>query len=76
MDLVVAQMAYLRERFGPGTVGYGPDYETTYGYHRGLEEADKTPALTRRLLDDGWPAADVQAAMGHNFMRVFDTVLA
>ena len=72
---VVAHMQHLRETFGPEIVGYGPDYECTYQHVRGLEEADKTPNLTRALLEGGWPEADVQGAMGHNFMRVFDAVL-
>jgi len=75
LELVVAQMTHLRERFGPEIVGYGPDYETTFTYHDGLEEADKTPHLTQRLLEEGWPEAQVQGAMGHNFMRVFEQVL-
>lgn len=72
---IVAHMKYLRDRFGPDIVGYGPDYEHTYQYLRGLEEADKTPNLTRALLDEGFCASEVQGAMGHNFMRVFEAVL-
>jgi membrane dipeptidase len=72
---VVAHMRHLRDRFGPQVVGYGPDYEFTWQYMRGLEEADKTPNLTRALLDDGFAPEEVQGAMGHNFMRVFEAVL-
>lgn len=75
MWTVVAHMRHLRDRFGPQVVGYGPDYESTYQYVRGLEEADKTPNLTRALLDDGFAPDEVQGAMGHNFMRVFEAVL-
>jgi microsomal dipeptidase-like Zn-dependent dipeptidase len=73
---VVAHMNHLRDTFGPQVVGYGPDYEMTYQHVRGLEEADKTPNLTRALLDAGWAETEVQGAMGHNFMRVFDAILA
>lgn len=72
---VVAHMEHLRHRFGAGVVGYGPDYEFTYGFVRGIEEPDKTPNLTRALLDAQWPEQHVQAAMGHNFMRVFEQVI-
>jgi membrane dipeptidase len=72
---VVAHMKYLRDHSGPEVVGYGPDYEHTYGYLIGLEEADKTPNLTRELLAAGFSESETQAAMGHNFMRVFDAVL-
>ncbi len=72
---VVAHMTYLRERFGADVVGYGPDYEFTWQGHLGLEEADKTPNLTRALLEAGFAPEEVRGAMGHNFMRVFDTVL-
>jgi membrane dipeptidase len=75
LSTVVAHMAHLRETFGPDIVGYGPDYEATFQYVRGLEEADKTPNLTRALLDAGFTPADTQAAMGHNFMRVYEAVL-
>jgi len=72
---VVGHMQYLRDNFGPDIVGYGPDYEHTYGYIGGLEEADKTPNLTRELLANGFSESEAQAAMGHNFMRVFEAVL-
>ena len=72
---VVAHMKYLRDSFGPDVVGYGPDYEFTFGYVKGLEEADKTPSLTRALLEAGFTKAETQGAMGHNFMRVFEAVL-
>jgi microsomal dipeptidase-like Zn-dependent dipeptidase len=72
---VVAHIKYLRDRFGPEIVGYGPDYEQTFQYVRGLEEADKTPNLTRALLDEGFSPAEVQGALGHNFMRVFEAIL-
>ena len=72
---VVAHMAHLRCRFGASVVGYGPDYEYTYQYVTGLEEADKTAKLTQALSTAGFPPEDVQAAMGHNFMRVFDAIL-
>jgi membrane dipeptidase len=72
---VVAHIQYLRDRFGPEIVGYGPDYEQTFQYVRGLEEADKTPNLTRALLDEGFSPAEVQGALGHNFMRVFEAIL-
>ena len=75
MSKTVSHMAYLRERFGPNVVGYGPDYENTFQHVLGLEEADKTPNLTARLLDEGFTPQDVQGAMGHNFMRVFDAIL-
>jgi len=75
MSSVVGHMRYLRDNFGPEIVGYGPDYEHTYGYISGLEEADKTPNLTRELLANGFSESETQAAMGHNFMRVFEAVL-
>lgn len=72
---LICHMQYLKENFGPEIIGYGPDYESTYQYVRGLEEADKTPNLTRKLMDEGWFEAEVQGVMGHNFMRVFEKVL-
>jgi len=75
MLAVVEHMKYVREHFGADAVGYGPDYERSYGNWQGLEEADKTPNLTRALLDEGFTPEDTQAAMGHNFMRVFERVI-
>ncbi len=75
MSKTVAHMKYLREHFGPEVVGYGPDYECSYQHVLGLEEADKTPNLTRALLDAGFTPQETQGAMGHNFMRVFETIL-
>jgi len=72
---VVAHLSHLRETFGCEVLGYGPDYESTFQYVLGLEEADKTPNLTRTLLEAGFSPDEVQGTMGHNFMRVFDAVL-
>lgn len=72
---VVAHMKYIRDHFGAEIVGYGPDYEFTFGYVVGLEEADKTPSLTRELLAAGFTAGETQGAMGNNFMRVFEAIL-
>ena len=72
---VVAHLRHLRDTFGPAVAGYGPDYEFTYQYVRGLEEADKTPALTRALLAAGFSPADTQAALGENFLRVFAALI-
>jgi membrane dipeptidase len=72
---VVGHLKYLKENFGPNVAGFGPDFEFSYGYVAGLEEADKTPSLTRELLAAGFSEAETQGAMGHNFMRVFDEVL-
>jgi membrane dipeptidase len=72
---IVAHMKYLKENFGPEITGFGPDFEFSYGYVAGLEEADKTPSLTRELLAAGFSEAETQGTMGHNFMRVFEDVL-
>ena len=71
----MAHLSHLRKTFGPEVLGYGPDYESTFQYVLGLEEADKTPNLTRALLEAGFSPDEVQGAMGHNFMRVFEAVL-
>ncbi|MDA0841164.1 MAG: membrane dipeptidase [Planctomycetota bacterium] len=72
---IIGHLKYLKENFGPDVAGFGPDFEFSYGYVAGLEEADKTPSLTRELLAAGFSEAETQGAMGHNFMRVFDEVL-
>jgi microsomal dipeptidase-like Zn-dependent dipeptidase len=44
-------------------------------YVRGLERVDRLTNLTHALLAHGYHEADVEAILGGNLLRVFDTVL-
>lgn len=77
MDVVLAHIAHVAERFGTDHVAIGSDFD---GFESappvGLEDASRFPALAARLLAAGYSEADTRKILGGNARRVLGEVLA
>ncbi len=68
---------------GADHVGLGADFDVYLSHLglpaerwlKGLEEADKWPAITAGLLQRGYTEADVRKIMGENLLRVYGQVI-
>jgi len=74
VDAVVAHMDHIKRLVGIEHVAIGTDWEGFVVFPRALSSADKLPALTQGLLEHGWSAEEVHAALGGNFLRVLAEV--
>ena len=74
LERVVDHIDRVVELAGIDHVGLGSDFDGVTSLPRGLEDCSKLPALTRALLDRGYPEAAVIKILGGNFLRVFREV--
>lgn len=63
------QLIYALRLVGPEHVGIGPDWDGGGGVI-GLEDVSDYPAITSRLLADGYSWDDIQNIMGGNVLRL------
>ena len=63
------QLIYALRLIGPDHVGIGPDWDGGGGVI-GLEDVSDYPAITSRLLADGYSWEDIQKIMGGNVLRL------
>ena len=63
------QLTHALRLIGPDHVGIGPDWDGGGGVV-GLEDVSDYPAITSRLLEDGYSWEDIQKIMGGNVLRL------
>jgi membrane dipeptidase len=73
---VVAHIDHAVKLAGVEHVGIGSDYDGVSCTPAGLEDNSKYPALTRALLEKGYPAADIRKIYGENTLRLMRAVEA
>jgi membrane dipeptidase len=57
-----------------GTVGIGSDFDGVPALPQDLSDIRMLPLLTEGLLDRGFHAAEIEAILGGNLLRVFGEV--
>jgi membrane dipeptidase len=71
IDDVVAHINHVvKLTGGVEHVGIGSDYDGVGCVPEGLDDVSKYPALTRKLLEAGYTAAEIQKIYGGNLLRV------
>ncbi|XP_043562733.1 dipeptidase 1 [Chiloscyllium plagiosum] len=65
---------HIKKIAGYQTVGFGGDYDGVSRLPAGLEDVSFYPDLVAELLRRNWTDKDVKAALGGNFLRVFEQV--
>lgn len=74
LDDVIAQIDHAVKVGGIDHVGIGTDFDGVECVPAGLDSYDKFPALTRALLEKGYPAADIKKIYGGNTLRLMRAV--
>jgi membrane dipeptidase len=69
-DDVVAHINKVVQLAGIDAVGIGSDYDGVGCVPAGLDDVSKYPVLTRKLLEAGYSAAEIQKIYGGNLLRV------
>ncbi|XP_055505005.1 dipeptidase 1 isoform X1 [Leucoraja erinacea] len=65
---------YIKKVAGYQSVGFGGDYDGVPRVPTGLEDVSFYPDLVAELLRRKWTDIEVKAALGENFLRVFQGV--
>ncbi|XP_072374160.1 dipeptidase 1 [Scyliorhinus torazame] len=65
---------YIKKIAGYKTVGFGGDYDGVSSLPTGLDDVSFYPDLVAELLKRNWTDVEVKAALGENFLRVFQQV--
>ncbi|XP_048477481.1 dipeptidase 1-like, partial [Rhincodon typus] len=65
---------HIKKIAGYQSVGFGGDYDGVSRLPEGLEDVSFYPDLVAELLKRNWTDKDVKAALGGNFLRVFEQV--
>ena len=74
LDEVVAQIDHAVQIGGIDHVGIGTDFDGVGCVPPELNSYNKFPALTRALLEKGYPADDIKKIYGGNILRVMRAV--
>lgn len=74
IDDVVAHIDHVVKIAGIDAVGIGSDFDGVGCVPEGLDEVSKYPNLTRKLLEHGYSAKDIQKIYGANTLRVMREV--
>ena len=74
LEDAIAHIEHVIKLAGVDAVGLGGDYDGVGCVPTGLEDVSKYPAITRALLEKGYPAADVRKILGGNLLRVMRAV--
>jgi membrane dipeptidase len=72
---MVDHIDHIVELVGPDHVGLGSDFDGIGAPPEGLESVDKTPNVTRVLVQRGYSDEDIMKILGGNHMRVFKEVI-
>lgn len=71
---VLDHLDHFMELVGPEHLSLGSDFDGIDAVPAGLEDASRLPALTRGLLERGYPEEAVRGILGGNLRRLFQTV--
>ena len=74
IDDVVEHIDYIKNLVGIDYIAIGSDFDGIEVTPVGLEDVSKFPALTLKLLANGYSRQDIEKILGGNFMRVFEQV--
>ncbi len=74
IEHVVRHINYIVELVGVDHVAIGSDFDGIETTPPELEDVSKFPALTKRLLEEGYSREDVYKILGGNFISVFQQV--
>jgi membrane dipeptidase len=74
IDDVIEHIDYINNLVGIDYVAIGSDFDGIEVTPVGLEDISKFPALTLKLLANGYSQQDIEKILGGNFMRVFEQV--
>ena len=69
-DDVVSHINKVVQLAGIDAVGIGSDFDGVTCVPEGLDDVSKYPLLTRKLLEAGYSAAEIQKIYGGNLLRV------
>jgi membrane dipeptidase len=72
LDLLVQHIEHIARVAGVDHVGLGSDFDGVSSLPRGVEDCERLPNLTARLLDRGFSEGDVRKILGENFLRVME----
>jgi membrane dipeptidase len=76
LEDVVRHIRHVVRIAGIDAVGIGSDYDGVGCTPVGLEDVSKFPALTRRLLEEGFSETDIRKIYGENLLRMMRQVEA
>lgn len=71
---VVAHINHVRDVAGIDAIGLGSDFDGIDCAPEGLEDVAQFPNLTRKLLEEGYGAAEIRKIYGGNFLRFMEAV--
>ncbi len=72
---LVDHIDHIVKLVGPDHVGLGSDFDGIGPPPEGIETVDKTPNITRVLVQRGYSDEDILKILGGNHMRVFKEVI-
>ena len=72
---LVDHIDHIVKLVGPDHVGLGSDFDGIRNPPEGIETVDKTPNITRVLVQRGYSDEDILKILGGNHMRVFKEVI-
>jgi membrane dipeptidase len=75
VEHLVDHIDYIVKLVGPDHVGLGSDFDGIGPPPEGIETVDKTPNITRVLVQRGYSDEDILKILGGNHMRVFKQVI-
>lgn len=75
LDRLMEHLDHVASVAGVDSVGLGSDFDGVPTLPRGMRDVRDLPRLTRRLLERGWTAPSVRAALGTNLRRVLEELL-
>lgn len=75
LEMVVRQLDWLVQRFGPDGIAIGSDFGGFTGRCRGIEDCGAFPKLAAKLLELGYPERSVASIFGGNWQRFYQSRL-
>ena len=75
VEHLVDHIDHIVELVGPDHVGLGSDFDGIGPPPEGIETVDKTPNITRVLVQRGYSDEDILKILGGNHLRVFKKVI-
>jgi len=72
LDILVQHIEHIVRVAGIDHVGLGSDFDGVTSLPQGVEDCERLPNLTARLLERGFSEGDVRKVLGENFLRVME----
>ncbi len=75
IDDVIKHVKHISSIAGFERIGLGSDFDGMENVPRGMEDVTKLPALTKRMVEEGFKEKDIQNVLGESMLSVFREVL-